>query len=257
MDQTGVAAVDNIAEEIKEEASCMNGAIAIFAKTKSLSPVKTRLAADIGEPLAEAFYTLSVEAVAEITKTAQKQSDNNFISYWALAEKEALDYKEWQEFSSLWTGEGDLGMRLHTIYSSLRKKHDYVVLIGTDSPQLEPEIIISAIRKLNDQPESCVIGPALDGGFYLFAAKVPITEQIWTKVNYSQSITLEELSSNLAANGITIQLLSSQGDIDTVNDLKPLLNALEANNNLLPAQRKLYRWLQSQTEIFNPKRSLA
>jgi len=244
-------------EEVKKEENDMSGAIAIFAKTKSLSPVKTRLAADIGESLAEAFYTLSVEAVAEIAKTAGKQSDNDFISYWALAEKEAVDYKEWQDFETIWTGEGDLGKRLHNIYSTLRKKHDYVILIGTDSPQLEPELITTAIKKLKQQPESCVIGSAFDGGFYLFAAKIPIKEQIWTQVNYSQSVTLEELSSNLAAHGITIQLLSSQGDIDTVNDLKPLLNALEANRNLLPAQRKLYRWLQSQTEIFNPKRSLA
>lgn len=230
----------------------MSEAIAIFAKTKSLSPVKTRLAADIGESLAGAFYTLSVEAVTEIVKAAQKQND--FVPYWALAEKEAVDYTEWYDFSSLWTGEGDLGKRLHNIYSTLRKKHDYVILIGTDSPQLEPEIITNAIKKLRNQPESCVIGPAHDGGFYLFAAKTPIVEHIWTKVSYSQSVTLEELSSNLAANGITIQLLSSQGDIDTMNDLKPLLNALEANRNLLPAQRKLYRWLQSQTEIFNQKR---
>ena len=248
--------MDNIAEETKEEANNVSGALAIFAKTKSLSPVKTRLAADIGESLAEAFYTLSVEAVAEIAKTAKKQSNNDFIPYWALAEKEAVAYKEWRDFKTIWTGEGDLGMRLHTIYSTLRKKHDYVVLIATDSPQLEPEIIVSATKKLNEQPESCVIGPALDGGFYLFAAKVSIPQQIWTKVKYSQSATLEELSSNLAAHGITIQLLPSKGDVDTASDLKPLLNALEANHNLLPAQRKLYRWLQSQTEIINPKRSL-
>jgi len=168
-----------------------------------------------------------------------------------------VDYKEWQDFDRIWTGEGDLGMRLHNIYNSLREKHDYVVLIGTDSPQLEPELITSAVKKLHEQPKSCVIGPALDGGFYLFAAKVPITEQIWTKVNYSQSATLEELSSNLAAHGITIQLLPSKGDVDTTGDLKPLLNSLIANNGLLPAQKKLQRWLQSQTEIINPERRLA
>lgn len=252
-----MASVDNITEETKEEASSMSGALAIFAKTKNLSHVKTRLAADIGKPLAEAFYSLSVEAVAEVAKAAQKQSSNDFIPYWALAEKEALDYKEWQDFKTAWTGAGDLGMRLHNVYSTLRKKHDYVVLIGTDSPQLEPEIITSAIKKLAEHPKSCVIGPAFDGGFYLFAAKVPILEQIWTKVNYSRSITLEELSSNLAAHDITIQLLSSQGDIDTASDLKPLMNALEANRHLLSAQQKLQRWLQSQGEIINSKRRLA
>jgi len=244
-------------EKTKKEANNMSGALAIFAKTKSLSPVKTRLASDIGTSLAEAFYTLSVEAVAEIVKTAQKQSWNDFVPSWALAEKKALDYPRWRNFKTIWTGEGDLGMRLNTVYSSLRENHDYVVLIGTDSPQLEPELLTIAVRKIKEQPKSCVIGPAFDGGFYLFAAKVPIAEQIWTKVNYSQSVTLEELSSNLAAHDITIQLLSSQGDVDTTSDFKPLMSTLDANNNLLPAQQKLHRWLQSQKELFNQERGVA
>lgn len=250
-----MAAVDNIAEKTKKEAGSMSGALAIFAKTKSLSPVKTRLAADIGASPAEDFYTLSVEATAEIVKAAEKQNDHDFVPYWALAEKEALDYPQWQNFDRIWTGEGGLGTRLHTIYSTLCTKHDYVILIGTDSPHLEPELIMSAINKLKEQPESCVIGPAFDGGFYLFAAATSLAEQIWTNVNYSQNTTLAELSYNLVAHGITIQLLSSNGDVDTAGDLKPLLNALEANNNRFPAQQKLYKWLQSQTEIFNTKRS--
>lgn len=244
-------------EKAKEGANSMSGALAIFAKTKSLSPVKTRLEAGIGTSLAKAFYTLSVEAVAEVVEAAQKQSNNDFVPYWALAEKEALDYKEWQGFKTIWTGEGDLGMRLNTIYTILRKEHDYVVLMGTDSPQLEPALITSAIKKLRQQPESCIIGPALDGGFYLFAAKTPIAEQIWTKANYSLSSTLKELSSNLTADGITIRLLPTQNDVDTMHDLKPLINALTINSDLLPSQKKLHRWLQSQTEIINPKRRLA
>ena len=228
----------------------MTGALAIFAKTKSLSPVKTRLASNIGKPLAEAFYTLSVEAVAEVVQSAQKQNQNNFVPYWALAEEEAVDYKAWQGFHSLWTGEGDLGMRLHKIYSTLRKKHDYVVLLGTDSPQLQPELITSVCKKLAQQSKSCakscVIGPAPDGGFYLFAAKIPIKRQIWTEVNYSQSQTLAELRAKLAAHGISAELLPPCGDVDTIHDLKPLIDALRANSNLLPAQQRLQAWLERE-----------
>jgi rSAM/selenodomain-associated transferase 1 len=234
-----------------EETGVMSGSLAVFAKTNSISPVKTRIAADIGISLAESFYTLSVEAVAEIVRTVQKKSHNDFVPYWALAEKEALHSQEWKGFDTLWTGEGDLGTRLNTIYSSLRQKHNYVILIGTDSPQLEPELIVSAIKKLVEYPESCVIGPAFDGGFYLFGAKTPVAESVWNNVTYSQNNTLEQLSSNLLRQGITMQLLSLQGDVDTVNDLKSLMYALKVNNKLLPSQQKLYNWLQRHTEIFN------
>lgn len=229
----------------------MSGALAIFAKTKSLSPVKTRLAADIGQPPAEKFYALSVKAVAEIAKTAMKYVKEDFKPYWALAEKEALHYKEWQDFQTIWTGDGGLGMRLHTVYSRLRQKHRYVVLIGTDSPQLEPKIITQSIMMLHQQPNSCVIGPAFDGGFYLLATKASIAQEIWTKVNYSQTTTLNALSLQLGSHGIGIERLPFIGDVDRGGDLRTLLNALLENNNLLPAQKALKIWLHSLSGTSN------
>ncbi len=223
----------------------MSGALAIFAKTKSLSPVKTRLANDIGAPLAEEFYILSVEATAEIVSVANNQVREGFATYWALAEEKAANYKEWQNFSTLWTGDGDFGARLHHIYSTLLKKHDYVILIGTDSPQLEPELITHAIEKIHEHPNDCIIGPAFDGGFYLFAAKIAIAEHIWKNVSYSQSDTLKQLSANLASNGIAVQLLPEKGDVDVASDLEQLKNALKANHNRLSAQQKLYGWLDT------------
>lgn len=225
----------------------MNGALAIFAKTASLSPVKTRLAAGIGTPLAEAFYALSVESITEIATVARTQSKNTLIPYWALAEEEAMDCAQWQTFKTLWTGDGGLGDRLHNIYCTLSKTHAYVMMIGTDSPQLEPELITSAIKKLTEQPKSCVIGPCLDGGFYLFAATVPIPEEVWVNVTYSKRTTLQALTKQLTQHGLKVNLLIAKGDVDTASNLKPLIRALKINNNLLPAQQKLYRWLQSQT----------
>ena len=250
MDKAGLAAVVNITKKNERKTVFMSVAIAVFAKTKTLSPVKTRLANDIGKSLAQEFYTLSVKAVEEIVLETKIQSKNQISPYWALAEKEALDYKEWQVFDRIWTGEGNLGMRLHNVYSSLRKKHDYVVIVGTDSPQLEPSIIIRAICELELKPEFCVIGPALDGGFYLFAAKVCIAEYIWTHVIYSQNNTLIKLASNLNAEGIKIHLLSPQNDVDNVYDLSLIMNDLKTNSNLLPAQKKLYRWLQLHKPFF-------
>ena len=227
----------------------MSIALAIFAKTKRLSPVKTRLAADLGKALAEQFYDLSVNAVAAIAKTIQTQSNEAYTVYWALAEKAAIDAPQWQCFNTIWTGEGDFGMRLHTVYSTLQKRHDQVILIGTDSPQLEPKIIINASKKLHAQPTTCILGPALDGGFYLFAAKVAIPASVWTQVDYSHHTTLQTLCANLTAHHISIKHLSTTVDVDTIHDLKPLLHALNANTIRLPAQQTLKDWLQKQLEM--------
>ena len=74
---------------------------------------------------------------------------------------------------------------------------------------------------------------------------------MWNSVTYSADSTLAELIRQIERLDIPVELLSVQGDIDTIHDLKPLLNALEANHNkLLPAQQKLYRWLKDQKESY-------
>ncbi len=223
----------------------MNGAIGIFAKTADLSPVKTRLAETIGVAKAKAFYALSVAATAEIVQLACAAPAHNLTPFWALAEEDALARKQWQDFACLWTGEGGLGQRLHHIYSTLYKQYDYVMLIGTDSPQLSLHHFELAITTLRDAPDKVVMGGAEDGGFYLCGAARHIPPYVWTGVQYSQSTTRAELSAALAQNGIeTVELLSLR-DIDTEADLIMLRDVL-ADMPRTHAQTQLYDWICGQ-----------
>jgi rSAM/selenodomain-associated transferase 1 len=221
------------------------GALAIFAKTPGLSPVKTRLAAEAGHAFAETFYRFSIQATEEIAMEAQKSLQNTLRPYWALAEKEALTHRRWKSFPALWTGAGSLGQRLHNVYHRLREGHDFVILMGADSPQLSPRLLTEAVKKLRKYPKACVIGPCPDGGFYLFAAAIPIPKNVWTHVTYSAKTTLQELTDQLKKYKIKTCLLSEQVDVDTVSDLKPLFKALQTKHPLLSGQQKLYRWLQT------------
>ncbi|MBI3580492.1 MAG: DUF2064 domain-containing protein [Nitrospinae bacterium] len=226
----------------------MNGALAVFAKTPGLSPVKTRLAADVGARLAEKFYRLSLAAAEEVAARVRDLSEGAIRPVWALAERNGGGEGSRKSFPSIWTGDGDLGKRLHSVYSSLFKNHDYVMMMGTDSPQLEPSLILEAGRIIFENPESCVVGPSHDGGFYLFGGKIPIPESAWTGVAYSTNSTLRELARNLESQNIPVRLISEQGDVDSARDLKTLMNALEASPDLLPAQRRLLAWLRACKE---------
>ncbi|MGI2026452.1 DUF2064 domain-containing protein [Endozoicomonas acroporae] len=72
-------------------------------------------------------------------------------------------------YPALWTGEGDLGARLATISETLFDDYDGVVMIGSDSPQLCNERLVSAIAQIRHDPDLCLVGPAEDGGFYFFS----------------------------------------------------------------------------------------
>lgn len=222
----------------------MKCAVAAFAKTPGLSPVKTRLAADIGNKLAEQFYRMSVEAVEEILLNVQSDSNNLIVPYWALAEIDGSKDKMWNSIPSVWTGNGDLGKRLFNVSVQMFELYDSVIMTGTDSPQLDPQIFFAAYSLLKTSRDKCVIGPSFDGGFYLFGSSFRISENIWTDVEYSRDDTLEQLLYRLGDAGIKYSLLEEMADADTFSDLKIISASLERNREKnMPAQKRLQTWL--------------
>lgn len=247
MAKTSHSGISKMEKEINKKRN--GGALAIFAKTPGLSPIKTRLAADIGRSKAENFYKLSLKAVEEVALTTKNQSINEksgkITPYWAIAEKMGLNNPIWRNLDRIWTGNGDLGQRLDNIYKTLLKKHDFVILIGSDSPQLSPELILQAAKNIKFEEKQCVIGPCDDGGFYLFGSSHKIDSEIWTEVEYSQKNTLKNLKNNLK--DCKIHNLPNQQDVDNVQDLGKLKQGLlERESDLLDKQKDLLNNLFSQ-----------
>lgn len=213
-------------------------AIAVFVKTPGLSPLKTRLAASLGKEKAEAFYQRSVRAVESVLKKAHNQTQT-FEVFWAVAEKEGLNHSLWKSFSKTYQGEGDLGQRLHKVYSSLIKKYESVLLIGADCPEIELSQLKKAREILSEKNSKFVFGPALDGGFYLFGGSTSIPKHIWTDNPYSQETTLEKLREELCLLG-EVNLLEPARDVDTFEDLKAM--GSRSPSGLTAEQQELLDW---------------
>lgn len=210
----------------------MSTAIAIFAKTPSLSPVKTRLAAGVGDDRAKEFYHLSIKAVQAVVASV------NANPYWAVAEENGLSDPLWQDFAALWTGEGGLGERQHHIYETLLQKHERVVLIGSDAPQISKGILERAMDALDSN--DFVIGPARDGGYYLFGGRVSTRQGSWTAVPWSTSVTRERLAAGLPSKP---ELLSPLTDVDTLDDLQYIRQEMPQDMNR--EQKHLLEWIKN------------
>ena len=193
----------------------MKVAIAIFVKTPGLSPLKTRLAATIGQQKAEDFYRLSLKS---IISTLQKVE---ITPYWAVGEIDGLNDPLWDDFSKLHTGDGDLGDRQSHVYNELLKKHEAVILIGADAPQLSKALIEEAIAELKSQ--EFVIGPANDGGYYLLGGRSEISSKAWFETPWSHEKTREILISKLDSVPHQLAMLT---DVDTESDLKNVLDEM-------------------------------
>ena len=217
----------------------MTGAIAVFVKTPKLSPVKTRLAASIGEEKALEFYHLAVDAVKERIESAKDQMQGELEPYFAVAEKDGCNHDLWRSFKAIHTGEGGLGERMYNIYQGLLSKYGFVLLVGADSPQLSPDVILKAAKQLSEN-KGIVIGPASDGGFYLFGGNTPVPKDIWINVPYSQNNTLEILLNNIN-NLCDVSFLDTYTDVDEVDDLELILK--EMPFDLSKTQAKLKEWI--------------
>ena len=76
----------------------MKIAVVVFVKTPGYSPLKTRLAADIGREAAEKFF---IESVRKTEKTLMDFCDTGAVTcYWAVKEPEALNHELWMKFES-------------------------------------------------------------------------------------------------------------------------------------------------------------
>lgn len=127
--------------------------------------------------------------------------------------------------------DGDLGNRLRFFFDTA---HDLgfarVVAIGTDSPTLPAGIVERAFRELSDH--DVVLGPALDGGYYLIGINrrhhAPrdevdtitrrVMSTIFDDIPWSTSGVLTETIARVEKASLRLALLPPWYDIDTADD---------------------------------------
>lgn len=105
-------------------------------------------------------------------------------------------------------GDGDLGERL-----ARTAEHLPVLLLGADIPGLMPQHLADAAAALAHHP--AVIGPALDGGYWLLGLAVPMPA-VFRDVAWGTDSVLATTLARLPAETPRLETLS---DLDTPEDL--------------------------------------
>ncbi len=222
----------------------MSGALAIFVKTPGHSAVKSRLAADRGEGYAVDWYQRAAAAVASVVRPVQAR--HGLHAYWAVAEDSALDV--WPGLPSIAQGEGGLGDRMARVHATLVARHGFGLLLGADAPQLTGASLSQAIDWLSASTPRVVLGPAHDGGFWLFGANVAPSLAAWTCVPYSAAHTARDL--RLAMHNLgewcTLETLT---DADHASDLAAVQCALQMLGDPTSEQRALAGWMRQQETV--------
>jgi rSAM/selenodomain-associated transferase 1 len=115
--------------------------------------------------------------------------------------------------------DGDLGARMRgTMATLFDAGARAVALVGSDLPSITHTVVRAAFDCLAHDRDRLVLGPALDGGYYLVAATrvPPVFERIaWGSVDVLQQTCLAA-----AEAGMRVHLLDQLADVDTLDDLR-------------------------------------
>lgn len=134
---------------------------------------------------------------------------------------------------------GDLGERLrHACADLFRLGAKNVVMVGSDLPDLPPELVRWAVTSLDRRGDRVVLGPATDGGYYLVGMKAPHFE-LFSGIEWGTAAALEQTLDRARQHGIRIDLLPPWHDVDDWPDLERLRAAAS------PGAVRTRAWLEA------------
>ncbi|MCA9176874.1 MAG: TIGR04282 family arsenosugar biosynthesis glycosyltransferase [Planctomycetales bacterium] len=111
----------------------------------------------------------------------------------------------------------DLGERLlSAVRTAKAEGAQGVVIIGTDCPDLSPEVLELAWQELAHA--SVVIGPAENGGYYLIALN-EVHEELFRGIDWETEHVLSQSLARCQEAGLSVALLPRLNDVDLPEDL--------------------------------------
>lgn len=187
-----------------------NAALLIFIKNAALGKVKTRLANTVGAAKALQIYRALMAHTRQLACTV---SVSRLLFYSNFVDTE--DQWSTNDFQKHLQQGNDLGARMQQAFSLAFEQHQKVVIIGSDCASLTSAIINEAFDLLDQHP--FVIGPAIDGGYYLLGMN-QFTPQLFDNMTWSTDTVLSDTLQRIESTGATYALLPRLSDIDFEED---------------------------------------
>ncbi len=192
----------------------------VVAKAPVTGRVKTRLGREVGAEraarLAAAALLDTMEACVAAYGTARCHlAVDGDLSVAQLSEQLAFASAGWRVHRQRGT---DLATRLvHAHQDVSRAAGAPVVQVGMDTPQLPVSVLREAADRL-DSSDAAVLGPAVDGGWWLLGAGSPALLRHLAEVPMSTDRTGELTRAALTRAGARVTDVATLRDVDEVAD---------------------------------------
>jgi len=204
----------------------LRAALVLMSKAPIPGKTKTRLQSHLKpEECAELHRAFLKDISAKLKNINIKHKTLDlFLSYTPEGSENLFSDLIGDDFKLILQTGKDLGARM---YNSITEVHNQsskpVIITGTDLPSLPAEIITEAVAALKEK--DVVIGPAVDGGYYLIGMQTPLPFLFTCKEWGSDSVLVKTINS-ASEHNLKIHFLPEWYDIDTFNELLLFRNEL-------------------------------
>jgi hypothetical protein len=195
-------------------------AVLVMAKAPLPGTVKTRLHPLLGP---ERCAGLQAELIRHTLETVSSPERRTYMAYAPGKEADRDRVPAPPDVRLLLQRGADLGQRLAAaVTDAFADGAGPLLVIGTDAPTLTTEHLAAALTALENR--DVVLGPALDGGYYLIGMRAPhprlfALDAAWWSTDKVLSTTLA-----LAGDaGLRTELIAPLRDLDTPEDAAALL----------------------------------
>jgi uncharacterized protein len=191
-------------------------ALVIMAKAPTPGRVKTRLCPPATPEEAAALYEAFLVDIGREFRDWDAPCDR-YVAWSADGEGsvEQLQALVGDGFRWLEQRGADLTERMENVFVDLQQAgYRRVVMRNSDSPHLPPSMVLDAFHALQG---GIVLGPDLDGGFYLVGLDMPPTG-VFPRTMSHEGV-LAATRANAEALGYSMASLESFLDVDTPEDL--------------------------------------
>jgi hypothetical protein len=198
--------------------------ILVFVKYPEKGKVKLRLSRDLDEDVVLRLYRCFVQ---DTLSTIKKIDVPFFICFHPPDSQSKI--QNWLGYTLLFLPQkgNNLGERMKNSFTDVfAKGFEKVILIGSDSPDLPIDYIKQAFTLL--QTKDVVLGPTIDGGYYLIGFRTTtFTPNVFEEIHWSSRLVFQETSMKIQQAHRSVGLLPVWSDVDTFADLKNLVSRTE------------------------------
>ena len=206
--------------------------VAIMAKAPLPGQAKTRLIPVLGADRAAQLQLHMLLDTIDLTVAALEEQGAINIVCPTAADRAVLESLVPAGVGVVAHERGDLMRGLdYGLSYHLERGYEQVILLDGDSPSLPLDYVRSAFEQLTG--DAVVLGPTLDGGYYLIGACRPRPALFeWQQLDSARVCRqTQELAEAL---GARVTLLPPWYDVDTAEDLERLVTELRDNPSRAP-----------------------